>query len=197
MEHLSNIMANYLVRKKIINVEKSCIYQYGLQIGLEVCVNTVFSVLIAVLCNMELEAIVFLIVFSLFRAYAGGLHLDTYISCLIGSCASFWGVLLLIKHLHISAGLSLNIISLSLVCIKLLAPVKDINRPLNKDEEKRFSIKLNRTMGVIAAISVVMAICCMDRLLATVAMATIFTVIVLILGRLKNRIRKKVNIMSC
>ena len=50
-----------MIKNKVIANEKKAIYQYGFQIGMEVCLNTIISIVIAIICNMEFEAILFLL----------------------------------------------------------------------------------------------------------------------------------------
>lgn len=59
MEKLACILTEHLIRKNVITEEKRCIYEFGFQIGMEVCLNTVISILIAIACGMVVEAIVF------------------------------------------------------------------------------------------------------------------------------------------
>lgn len=188
MEQLSKIITTYLIRNDVINEEKSCIYQYGFQVGFEVCLNTLLSILFAVACKMELEAIVFLSVFALLRSYAGGLHLNSYLSCLICSCGSFLGILLLIKYLSVSKNVCSLIITSSLICIKLLAPVPDVNRPLNEKEERKFAKKLGYSLIAIGIFSVSCYIGGWNQLLLTVALTSLFMVFIMILGKVKYRI---------
>ncbi|MFU0824761.1 accessory gene regulator ArgB-like protein [Clostridium sp.] len=183
MEKLSSILTSYLIRKNIITTEQSCIYQYGFHIGLEVCLNTIISILIAVLCHMEWEAVVFFAVFMLLRAYAGGLHLNTYISCLISSCISLLVLLLIVKYIDIDNSLSLGIMCISLLLVKFLSPVQDINRPLTPDEIKKFDKKLNYSIVGIVILAVTFYFFQLDKLLMMISVTTLFMVCVLILGK--------------
>ena len=70
MEKVSHVLTDYLVNKGKIEIDKSCIYQYGFQIGLEVSLNTLISILIAVFFHMEWETLIFFIVFTVLRSYA-------------------------------------------------------------------------------------------------------------------------------
>lgn len=72
------------------------------------------------------------------RSYAGGLHLNTYICCLICSCMSLFGLLMIVKYWNIDSSIALEIVCMSLFVIKLLSPVQDINRPINPNEMKKF-----------------------------------------------------------
>lgn len=188
MEQFSKKITSYLIRNNVIKEEKACIYQYGFQVGFEVCLNTVISILIAVACKMEVEAIVFFCVFTLLRSYAGGLHLDTYLSCLICSCSSFLIILLLIKYLSVSKSVCGLIITISFICIKALAPVPDVNRPLGEKEERQFEKKLGYSLLAIGLFSIGCYISGYERLLLTVALTSLFMVFIMILGKVKYQI---------
>lgn len=184
MEKLSRILTDYLVQRGTIVSEKSCIYQYGLQIGLEVSINTCISILIAVLCRMECETIVFFGVFMVLRSYAGGLHLKTYISCLICSCMSLLGLLLIVKYVEINNLLSMGLVCISLFLIKILSPVQDINRTLSTDELIKFSKKLNFSIIEILFISIIFYFMKLEKMLLIISVTTIFMVLILILGKI-------------
>lgn len=192
MEELAHTLTNYLIRKNVIATERSSIYKYGFQIGLEVCLNTVISIIIAVLCHMEWETLVFFAVFILLRSYAGGLHLSTYISCLICSCMSLLGLLIVVKHLNIDNSYSIGIVFISLIMIKLMAPVEDINRPISPSELSKFRRMLNRSIIKIIALSIIFYLVDLNRMLLMTAATTVFMVGILVLGKInyKKCIRK-------
>ncbi len=184
MEKFSHILTTYLVKKDIVDADKSSIYQYGFQVGLEVSINTAISILISILCHMESEAIVFFAVFIVLRSYAGGLHLKTYFGCLVCSCMSLLGLLLIVKYVEINSLISLGFVCISLVLIKMLSPVQDINRPLSADERMNFGRKLNFAIVGIVVISGIFYLMQMKKMLLMVSVTTIFMVGILILGRI-------------
>lgn len=187
MEKLSYILTCYLVRKNVVEAEKSSIYQYGFQIGMEVSLNTIISVLIAIFCHMECETIIFFIVFMLLRSYAGGLHLNTYICCLLCSCMSLWGLLMIVKFWDINGSFSIGMVAISLLLIKLLSPVQDINRPISPDEMQIFGKKLNYSILVILILSVIFYVLHLEKMLLMISMTTLFMVGILVLGKLNYR----------
>ena len=73
-------------------------------------------------------------VFIALRSYAGGLHLRTYLSCLLCSCLSLFILLSILKYFYIGALYSLAIECISLFLIRILAPVQDINRKMEREE---------------------------------------------------------------
>lgn len=192
MEKVSNVLTDYLVHKGKIAIDKSCIYQYGFQIGLEVSLNTLISILIAVFFHMEWETLIFFIVFTVLRSYAGGLHMETYLGCMICSCMSLIGLLLIVKYSNCQRFFSIGIIFVSLILTKVLSPVLDINRPVNDGDLIKFARRLNYSIMGIVVLSIVLFLLQLDRMLSTVSVTTIFMVCILILGRVKyeNSIRK-------
>lgn len=187
MEEIAYTLTNYLIRKNVISIERSSIYKYGFQIGLEVCLNTVISIIIAVFCHMELETLVFFAVFILLRSYAGGLHLSTYRSCLICSCMSLWGLLLVVKYLDIDNSYSIGIVFISLFMIKLIAPVEDINRPISPSELRNFRRMLNRSIIKIIALSIIFYLMELNRMLLMISATTLFMVGILVLGKINYK----------
>lgn len=192
MEKVSYFLTDYLVHKGKIAIEKSCIYQYGFQIGLEVLVNTLISIVIAVYFDMVWETLIFFIVFTVLRSYAGGLHMETYLGCLICSCMSLAGLLLIVKYLNCQRILAIGIIFVSLMLVKAVSPVLDINRPVTDNDLLKFAKKLNYSIIGIIILSIVLFLLQLNRMLLMVSVTTIFMVCILILGKVKyeNGIRK-------
>lgn len=184
---LSRKLTTYLICKKVIAEDNRAIYQYGFQIGLEVSINTIISIFIAVICHMEIETLVFFLVFIPLRSYAGGLHLGKYVSCLICSCMSLLFLLLIVKYIKIDNLISLGIIAISLILIKLLSPVKDINRPVTQSELVIFDKKLNYCILMIGAMSIIFYCIKVSRMLSMISITTLFMVVILLLGEINYR----------
>lgn len=192
MEKVSHVLTDYLVNKGKIEIDKSCIYQYGFQIGLEVSLNTLISILIAVFFHMEWETLIFFIVFTVLRSYAGGLHMGTYLGCLICSCMSLIGLLLIVKYWNCQSFFSIGIVFGSLILVKLLSPVLDINRPINEDDLLKFAKRLNCSIVGIVFLAILLFLLKLDRMLLMVSVTTVFMVCILVLGKVKyeNGMRK-------
>lgn len=187
MGKVSKVLTSYLIRRNVIPEEKRNIYLYGFQIGLEVTLNTIISVLIAFLCHMVWETIIFFAVFIVLRSYAGGLHLNTYIACLICSCMSLFGILLIVKYTDIGQNASLGCIYVLLPMIKLVSPVEDINRTVRLEDRIEFGRKLNYSILGILIASVLLFLLDMGRSLYTVVVTLSFMLSILILGKIKYK----------
>lgn len=186
MEKLASNLTEYLIHKKVILQERRNIYQFGFQVGLEVILNTVISILIAVACKMELECIIFFLVFIPLRAYAGGLHLDSYIKCMVCSCLSLLLILLIVKYINIDGILMMGIVAFSIIIIKAIRPVEHINRPVSRKKYKEFAKKLNITLMTLTVLSIVLFVLEINRILFTVAVTMLFMAIILFLGKIKR-----------
>lgn len=188
MEKIAQRLTRYLIERDIILKEKRCIYQYGFQIGLEVTINTIISICIAIMFNMVVETLVFFFVFILLRSYAGGLHLNSYMKCLIGSCLSLTGLLYVVGNIDLDNVLSEIIVVVSLVMINCLSPVIDSNRPVSDDMLIVFAKKLKTSLFIIFLLSFFLFYFNFDRILLMVSCTTSFMIIVLILGKIKYKL---------
>lgn len=101
MEYLSAKLANYILKKGLIDTEAYEIYQYGFQCFLEVSVSTICSLFLALLLHMLPECLFFFLLFIPLRSFGGGLHLKTYFACFIGSCLILLFTLLSVKYFTI------------------------------------------------------------------------------------------------
>lgn len=76
MNHISKKLTNYILLKGVIEENDFEIYQYGFQRFLELSINIMCSIIIAILLNMKLECIVFFPLFYpltlLFRRFPHG-----------------------------------------------------------------------------------------------------------------------------
>lgn len=128
------------------NQEQREIYRYGLEIGISSLLNIFIILLLGILLNGFLESVIFLVVFIITRLITGGYHADTYLRCNILTCSSFVIVFALFKFIlkyHNPAILIaiqiINAVSYTVLCL-LYAPVENENKPLSKDEQKKFKI---------------------------------------------------------
>lgn len=148
MKHLANSIANFYVRKKIIDVEYEEVYQYGLELILNDVVT--FSLILITahfLWNVKF-AIVFLLVFCITRVFCGGFHASKTYICRCTMLLTFCCVSTIAKYLQKNNLLTLIMILLIqfLVLIKLI-PVKHPNKSLTKKEKQK-----NKKRGIISYI---------------------------------------------
>lgn len=80
-------MTNYICINGVIEEQDYEIYKYGFQTGLELLTCVITCLIAAVYLNSIKECIILLGLFFLQRAYAGGIHLQSFLSCYLLSCS--------------------------------------------------------------------------------------------------------------
>ncbi len=148
MERLSIAFTNYILKKEVISKEDYEIYLYGFQSFLELFLNLVCSLCIAAFLHMEVECLLFFILFIPLRSFNGGLHLKSYFSCLIFSCATMTVILLFVKYYSLKAPVSFLLYIVFMVLIKLTGAVDHPNRPVDTDENQTLTHKTDRTLFI-------------------------------------------------
>lgn len=124
MERLSIRIADLLLREQYISEERYSIYQYGMQVALEIGCSFISSILICCLWGKVVEGMIFFAAFIPLRSYLGGIHMKSYWACFVCSCASLIGILLLVDFLEVSYYISWIILGISF-CVILLAAQKE------------------------------------------------------------------------
>lgn len=142
MKKFTKLLTNYVIRKGMADETDREIYEYGFQITMELGIFVFFCVLLSLITGMIKEGILFFIIFAPLRSYAGGLHLEKYASCLVLSCLTFGGILLLVKYIEVPAALSLILLFALELAVYLLYPVENINRKVDEEENVYFKKKL-------------------------------------------------------
>lgn len=75
--------AEKLGRKLQADQDQVSIYAYGLQIIAETFIKFTLIMLVAALCGIFSTTVIFLFTFSLFRWLSGGVHMSSFLRCLI------------------------------------------------------------------------------------------------------------------
>ncbi len=130
------------------------IYQYGFQIGLEMLCCFTACLAIGIYLKMIPEFSVFTGIFILLRTYAGGIHLNSFVSCFVCSVAVQTGALIIISLYKFSLTAAWAVIGVCHILIWKHAPVENVNRELDSDEKKHCK---KVTMKIILGIFILAA----------------------------------------
>lgn len=142
MEKIAESLAKFVI---IQNNDKNIdfdVCKFGLQMAFEVGINIVIAIVISVALKMFRYGILFLVLFSLLRAFAGGLHLKKFWSCTALSSIIFAMVLIVVKHINIPSIISFIFIVILGMQIFAIGPIDDKNRRLSKEEFDIFHHRL-------------------------------------------------------
>lgn len=184
MRKLAIRLTNYVLCHGKVKIEEREIYEYGFQIGLETILSFSICAMLAQSIGMFKEGILFYAIFIPLRAYAGGFHFDKYILCLLCSCLTFYGVLLIAKSINISLIL-FWLIPFLLLCIRLLYPVEHVNRQIDIEEEKYFKKKLIFYLAVDLMLFVVFYFLKMQSSLSIMLLTLFLIVITMGFGKIR------------
>lgn len=154
MDHLSKKLTNYILIKGVIEENDFEIYQYGFQRFLELSINIICSITIAILFDMKLECVAFFLFFIPLRSYSGGFHMEHYLSCLFFSCLSLTGILYIVKYFSPTPLFSSILYFISLMIIKIIGSVDHPNRCVDEEDNLYF----NKRTNIISLISFIIFI---------------------------------------
>ncbi len=157
MEKISEWLTDYVIDSGLVRQENREAYQYGFLTGLELLLSVIVCVVITVPLKTGFGGILFFAIFIPLRSFAGGLHLNHYLTCLILSCLTYLAVLLAAKYSVIDLNLSVLLSICLMIAIRLLYPVEHSNRPVDESENRRFLYCLNRFLIVDSCILVCVA----------------------------------------
>jgi len=187
MGRIADKLTCYIISKDMIPEEDYELYCYGFLTGLELLVFLLTSLLLSAYFGKLSECIVFLLVFISIRSFAGGLHLERFISCFLLSCTVLPGTLFLSARLSLQYEWTLLLTVGGLAAIRFIAPVDNHNRPTDDAEQQYFSRKLNHILLLILAASVMMQLFRLDGYL-TLVMVTLQVIMwSMLLGKIKDK----------
>ena len=191
MKKLADKLADFIVQEGAVPEQAYAVYQYGFQIGLEMLLCFLICLIISIYINMIPESIIFMIIFILLRTYAGGVHMEKFISCLLCSVVVQSSVLLLNRYYQFSIIQAWVIIVCCSGVIIWLSPVDNINRMLEDIEKIYFQRK---TQNIVLGILLFSGICTLIRLdgyISLIAEIMIVVVISQYIGKIKYKLEKE------
>lgn len=147
---LDKIM-DFITRNRRIGNEEAEIVRYGLEMTVLKFTFFVAALFISLLMDSFWQFIIFILLFSVLRSYAGGYHAKTRIWCFLQSMLL---IITAIMIINITQKFTYIIIPLSLIALAAsaaiwrLAPVDTKNKRLNFDEKVSLRKKTRITLAV-------------------------------------------------
>ncbi len=186
----ADIIAQRLKDNNTIDDEHYEICRYGLQQGFIIILNIVSTVAVGVVFGMLWQAVFFTAIYIPLRSYAGGYHANTALRCYIYSILLMIAVLLAIRHITIPSFICIIILVISVSVIAMVAPVEDLNKPLDKMEKavyKKRTIIISTFEGLLLLISLTLNLM---QITYCIVWAFILMATILLIGKSKNRMCK-------
>lgn len=163
------------------------VYQYGLQVALEMLVVILTSCCIAIYLDMKMECCVFLAAFSVLRSYAGGLHFSGFIKCFLCSSVIVSGALLFVKTYTIPPTILCLLMGLFTMAFFVAEPVNSKNKLVTEEESKYYKKKLRTALALLFALFLTMLKMGWVRYANLIVVTTIITFALMLIGRWKDR----------
>lgn len=145
---LSNFIALFLYKKKIIDEKRLPVCTYGFEIIVSTIIGFLLVLTVGIILEKFMESVLFYCLFVGVRLFTGGYHADTHLKCKMTLLICCLFVLVTSKYLKLSIELQCLLLLLYLIAVFLFSPVEHINAPLTTDEKAR-----NRKISIIMAIA--------------------------------------------
>lgn len=185
---LSSIITEALYKSQVIAEEDKELYTYGffvlLSKGLFFLVSALFGWMLGVLW----ESIVFYIMFSMLRSYAGGFHASKESVCTCCTTASLFLSSLSILYMQ-RIGNSIIPFCILAVCgavVYLLAPLDSEDKPLTRAEMVLYRQKTRAIDIIIVIISIVGLCLHLPAILHAASISMALECVLLVLGKVKS-----------
>ncbi len=141
MSILSIKIIDGLIRNDVIKNEDRDIYLFGINQMFIISLNILTTLLIGMVFNVVFEMIIFSISYIALRSYAGGYHARNNLNCYIVSVLILLSAVGLIKSDFWDLTNIIICLFVSSIVIVRLAPIADINKPLDDVEKVVFKKK--------------------------------------------------------
>lgn len=161
MRNIAGNIATLLTANGIIQEDDTDKCRYGLEIFISSLLELTSILFISIFMNNFLETLLFFAAFIPLRVYAGGYHADTQIKCYMVSLGVYGLFTILIRTIPISwYTIVIYIsISMSLIIVLMLAPVRHSNKTLTPQKTKTYkeiSVVICTIEAIIALFSSIM-----------------------------------------
>lgn len=187
MEYLSKTIVKYVDQVYMLNNDQKEIMEFGIQSTLEIGLNVFISIFILYKMEMLIEGLVFFSVFIPIRTLSGGYHSDTYLRCLFFSIATLIIVMNVSKYITINSNVVLVMIILFAICIGKIGPIINAERPISKNEYKRFSNGLKKALFIVTIASFFIVILQLERIANIILLCLGLILCTLIVGKIKYK----------
>lgn len=184
-----------LIEKGISNQDDRDIIIYGLSFGCELLVNISTAIALGFIWGLVLEAVLFLISFSLLRTYAGGYHCKKSFNCYVLSSGIIVMVLVIIKftlNVHLFAtDIVALLLLLSIFTLVKFAPMETPTKPLDNMEKKYFRKKMITHLIVECVSMCILLLYGLHKFAYTICLGILVTAGLILLQKIESKLKRK------
>lgn len=140
ISRISDRLAGVLENGGAIQAEDREVFAYGLEVLISSCANALLLLAAGLLIGRLPETAFFMLFFAVLRGTAGGYHAGTHAACMaimVGAYGTAMATLLLLPA-GMLPWVSLACAGASVAAVAVLAPVPHENKPLSREELRKF-----------------------------------------------------------
>lgn len=171
---------------RIISEDNKEIYLYGIRQALRSLVNLLTTVIIGGLFGMIWESLLFMFLYIPLRSYAGGYHARTPIKCFFFSIVMMSIVLWVIGYWEYLKLICACQSIVALILIFFLAPIEDVNKPLDEIEIDVYRRRARRIALLECSGSLIANYFEIEIITRSVTVVLCMSAIMLLMGKLNN-----------
>lgn len=178
IDKLSTRISSEFVKRKIISEDAKEVYKYGIEITISSIIGFTITLTIGLLFHFLLQTMIYYVIFISLRSMTGGYHAKTYLKCnVIFSIISLFVVIFskAAYKMQISVGILTLLFLPSVLIFIWLAPVENINKPIEKSKRIYWKIAAVAISVILYILSLLLYIN-QHTLEATVVVITILAV---------------------
>ncbi len=150
---LSQIIADFFIRQKVVPEEQREICEYGFELSISSVIGIIIVLAVGLISGKFWESIVFYIVFCFTRLFTGGFHAPNHLLCKVTFTVALLLVLTadwLLSGIENYYWFILHLYSLVIVC--QFAPIENSNKELSERQKVRCKIIAIIAMAVWLAV---------------------------------------------
>lgn len=183
MQKLARIIANTLIKEKVIDLDELDLYIYGLETLFQYLLIAFLILTLGTINHFLLETIFFTICFLFLRRYAGGLHLKNDLFCILFSLLLIQLLIIIVKSDFIPNDILKFLTCASYIYIYLSEPVDNKNRALDKEELTYFKTKLTLSLNKYLIIFLLCVIFQFELLILMLSWSIVINALSIVLGK--------------
>ena len=139
IKRISDYLTNRLVYASDGNISEREIYSYGFEYIFSLTLSIIVVIVTALVLDVRVEALGFIIGFATLRGSSGGYHSSTHLMCQITSFAVFLIAMLSSNYIsYLRPSMVVMICTLLSLIVFELAPIEHKNRPFSHKEFTKF-----------------------------------------------------------
>ena len=130
-------MTSVFIRFGECDESNADIYVYACEAIISTVANVLIGLIISLIFGHMAGGLIYIVAFMLLRRHVGGHHAKTHMRCIFSFCVMFTFSLILVSVIatfQVSSMVSIAVATLSCICIFLLPPVENENKPISVEQ---------------------------------------------------------------